>query len=342
MNKKLHKESRYEKEVKALRKRAKRRVRLFTFALVCVTALSLILSYTLVLRPTKRYETALENMAEGAWQEAYNGFRGLGSFKDSKRLAAFSECMSLFQSGRLNEASEAYLALNEADQAEAANRLGSFAVLAESAVDEGRYADAYVYYSLDTDNPERDDAMYAITVYNDSEKLIEEKRYTEARGEISACLSASSALSAPLQSLLDASYEREFSYYDSFTASDLAFAVGGMETLVDEYEPAHIYLRDLRSAYYGGILSMQEGKYADAIRQFEDITAYADTAEKLNECRMLLANQQAEAGEAQAALKTVEQVENWQDYLSLLPEDNSLAELLAANSYAEDADELPA
>ena len=341
MNQKHHKESRYEKECKALRKKGKRRVRLYSFALICVVAICLVLSYTLVLKPAKCYETALNHMTEGNWQEALSGFKSLGTFRESNRLAAFSECMSLFQSRQLNEAAEAYLSLNEADQTEVQTRLGTFTALAESSVDEGRYTDAYIYYSLDLGNPERDDVMYAISVYNDSQKLIEEKRYAEARSEIIACLEVNNELSAPLQTLLDSSYACEFNYYDSFTVCDLAFAVSGMETLVDEYEPAHIYLRDLRSAYYGGVLSMQEGKYSEAIKQFEDISAYSDTAQKLDECRVLLANQQAEAGDTQVALKTVELVKNWQDYLSLLPEDSSLSGLLATKTHTEDADDLP-
>ena len=343
MNKKLHKESRYEKECKALRKRAKRRVKMYTFALISVIALSLILTYALVLNPTQQYETALKEMENSSWQAASARFAKLGSFKDSSRLAAFTECVGLFVEGKVNEASEKYLALNEKDQLNVQQRLGTFAARAESAMDEGRYSEAYVYYSLDLDNPERDDAMYSITVYTDSQKLLEEKRYAEARSEISACLEVSHALSAPLQTLLDNSYESEFNYYDSFTVSDLAFAVNGMESLQDEFEPAHIYLRDLRSAYYGGILSMKEGKYADAIKQFEDITAYSDTAQKLDECRMLLANKQAENGETQAALATVELVDNWQDYLALLPDGNSLAPLLlASDAISEGADELAA
>ena len=343
MSKKLHKESRYEKECKALRKKAKRRAKLYTFALFCVIALSLTLSYTLVLRPTQEYETALKEMESGAWQSASARFLGLGSIKDAKRLAAFTNCVSLFNEGSVKNASEVYLTLGENDQQAVQERLGTFAARAESAMDEGRYSDAYVYYSLDLNKPERDDAMYSITVYSDSQKLLAEKRYDEARGEISACLEVSHALSAPLQTLLDSSYQSEFDYYDSFTVSDLAFAVKGMEALEDEYEPAHIYLRDLRSAYYGGVLSMNEGKYANAIRQFEDITAYADTAQKLDECRMLLANQQAEAGETQAAIETAHLVVNWQDYMALLPEDNSLAPLLlASEAPAESADELAA
>ena len=336
MSTKLYKESRYEKECKALRKRAKRRARLLTFTLISVIAASLIFGYALVLKPTRQYESAAKNMEAGAWQEACKGFTALGSFKDSKRQAAFANCMDLFEKGRLNEASEVYLALNSSDQVKAQQRLGGFAALSERAMNEGRYDDAYVYYSLDLDNPERDDAMYAITVYLDCSKLVENHAYAEARGEISAALEVSHVLSAPLQTLLDQSYESEFNYYDSFTTTDLAFAVGGMETLKDEYEPAHIYLRDLRSAYYGGVLSMKEGKYADAIRQFEDIAAYADSAQKIDECRILLANKQAEDGDMQAALDTVQQVDNWQDYLALLPEDNSLSGFLSVSVPGEE------
>ena len=342
MSKKLHKESRYEKENKALRKKAARRARTAVFALVCIAVLSLVLTYTLVLKPEKRYETALQAMEQDRWQEAYDGFHSLGSYKDAKDLAAVSGCMDLFTGGKLNDAAEAYLALNADSQETVRQRLGTFTALAESAMEQEQYSAAYIYYSLDVDNPERDDAMYAITVYTDSEMLISEKRYAEARSEISACLEESRALSAPLQTLLDRSYESEFDYYDSFTGTDLAFAVSGMESMIDEYEPAHIYLRDLRSAYYGGVLSMQEGKYADAIKQFEDISAYADTAQRLDECRMLLANQQAEEGKTQEALQTVKLVGDWEAYLSLLPEGNSLAPLLANKDAGEDADELTA
>ena len=210
--------------------------------------------------------------------------------------------------------------------------LGSFTALAQDAIDAGKYDEAYMYYSLDTENPERDDAMYAISVYLDSKEMFGEKRYAEARSEITACLEQSHALSAPLQQLIDSSYGEEFDYYDSFTATDLAFAVQGMQSISDEYEPAHIYLRDLDSAYYGGVLSMKEGKYKDAIVQFEDIIAYSDSAEKIDECRVLLANEQAASGQMDQALSTVALVKDWTAYIDILPEDNSLTSLLAADN----------
>ena len=343
MSKKLHKDSRYEKECKAQRKKAKRRAKLYSFALFSTVLLALILCYTCVLVPTRKYDEAKNEMENGSWQTAQKSFEELGSFKDSKRLAAYTRCMRLFSEGKLNEACEAYLQLNENDQRIVQNALGSFALLADQAMEEGRYGDAYTYYSLDLDNPERDDAMYAITVYLDCEKLLRQNKYDEARSEISACLEVSHALSSPLQSLLDSSYESEFDYYDSFTWTDLAFAVDGMQTLCEVYEPAHIYLRDLQSAYYGGILSMREGKYDDAIEQFEDIVAYSDCAQKLDECRMLLANEQAAAGRSEEALETVKLVSNWEEYVDLLPEGSSLTTLLTASGIqAEGADGLGA
>ncbi|MBQ3668702.1 MAG: hypothetical protein II920_05700 [Clostridia bacterium] len=135
-----------------------------------------------------------------------------------------------------------------------------------------------------------------------------------------------------MQQLIDSSYGEEFDYYDSFTATDLAFAVQGMQSISDEYEPAHIYLRDLDSAYYGGVLSMKEGKYKDAIVQFEDIIAYSDSAEKIDECRVLLANEQAASGQMDQALSTVALVKDWTAYIDILPEDNSLTSLLAADN----------
>ena len=335
------KESIYEKERRAIKKKAKRRVRLMSTALAFVIVFSLIACYALVLKPAKNYEIAEDAMNRGDWAAARDGFKALGSFRDSRRLASYTDCMALFDAGELSKAADAYLALRKEDQLNVQLSLGSFGEMAENAVDEGKYREAYVYYSLDADNPERDDAMYAISVYLDSEQLIAEKRYDEARSEITAYLSQSHALSAPLQNLMDGSYETEFNYYDSFTWTDLAFAVNGMEAIRDEYEPAHVYLRDLRSAYYGGVLSMNEGKYQDAIAQFEDIQAYADSAVKMDECRVLLANQQAEAGQDQAALETVKLVANWQDYLELLPEDNSLSSLLLAGKASPEDDNEP-
>ncbi len=337
MSNKVSKQSKYEKQVRALRQKARHRAALLKLMLVTVIAVSLISCYALVLNPTQKYEEAQKELTAGNWSKAREAFSALGSFKSSRRQAAYAGCMELFDKGDVSAAADAYNALGDNDKLRVQTALGSFAERAESAMEAGAYREAYLYYSLDLDNPERDDTMYAITVYLDSEQLLSDNKYTEARAEISACLEVTHALSAPLQTLMDDSFEREFDYYDSFTRSDLAFAVEGMEGLRDEYEPAHIYLRDLYSAYYGGVLSMEAGKYQDAINQFEDIVAYSDCALRIDECRVLLANQQAAAGDEQKALETLKLVSDWQDYLDVLPEDNSLGALIAAGATDGDA-----
>ena len=313
---------------KAERKKAARRARRLTFLLICVIIASLAACYALVLKPRSSYDKAEAHFAQHEWLMAEMAYRSLGKYEDSQEKASFAECMRLFDESDLDKAAVVYEQLSEDHKARAREELGSFSALAEQAIEQDRYEDAYKYYSLDKENPDSTDVMDALDVYIQASALMEKGEYAQARELITALPSGINAMSPRLQSLADDSFEKEYERYDALSYTDLDQAMQGMESIQDEYEPAAEFVKATLEAYNAGISLMHAEKYADARTLFGRIVSYSDCEYQIGACYVLEASALAEKGDEASALEMISSVDSIDEYLDLIPEDGALAALL--------------
>ena len=313
---------------KTERRKAARRVRRLTFVLICLILASLCACYMLVLKPRLNYEDAEEHFAKRDWLMAEMAYKSLGKYEDSSEKAAFAECMRLFDETDLDKAAVAYEQLSPESRVLAQQELGSFSALAEQAIEQERYKDAYKYYSLDKDNPASADVMDALDVYIQAVDLMQQDEYSQARELIFSLPDSMNAMSSRLQALADESFEKEYERYDALTYTDLDAAMQGMESIQDDYEPAAEYVKETMEAYNAAISLMHQGKYADARTLLSHLVSYSDCAYQIDACYVLEAAAMADKGDEAAAFELLSSVSSPDDYLELIPEDSALAALI--------------
>ncbi|MCR4577958.1 MAG: hypothetical protein K5784_08645 [Clostridiales bacterium] len=309
-------------------KKARRLAGFLTWLMIFSIISGLLGCYLVLLKPEKQYMDASKLLEEKSYAEAGRLFSTIEDYRDSKNKAQTASCLSLFERGEVEAASNLYLNSLDADtQAQVRESIGSFEELGNKAVEAGSYADAFYYYKLMPDGG-REDTMYALDVYTEAENDILYGDYSDAREKAASALDKSEEMAAPLQKLIDESYEKEFSHYLQLGESDLNAAAEGMELMQDEYEEAGRYLRDLEDAYRGGVQYQDEGKYKQAIEFFENIITYKDCRLKISECQVMLYEEQAKAGQTQDALSGVMSLYDWENAIYVLPEDSVLLPLL--------------
>ena len=309
-------------------KKAQRLARFLIWLMILSVLGGLLGCYFVLLKPEKQYMDASKLLEAKSYAEAGQLFSTIENYRDSKTKAHTASCLSLFERGEVEAASTRYLNSLDADaQATVQKSVGSFEALGDLAVENGDYKNAYLYYNLVPEGgPES--TLYALDVYNEAVIDIQNGKYAEARENAKSVLDRSEAMAAPLQQLIDSSFEIEFNHYLQLAESDLDAAARGMESMQDEYEEAGKYLKDLEDVYNGGKMYQDEGKYQQAIPFFEKIISYKDCRLKISECQVMLYEEQAKAGQTDAAIYGVMSLYDWENAIYVLPEDSVLLPLL--------------
>ena len=315
--------------VASAKRRAARRARWLTLMLVLFVIAALGAAYTLVLKPARSYMDADRLLEDKQWAKAEEAFKALGAYEDSGSKADLSSCMRLFVSGELDEAAVLYEQLSEDSRKSINANLGSFTALAEQAVEEGRYEEAYKYYSLDKENPESGDIMDSLDLYIQAEKLMQSGEYAALRELIGAYPTSSNVMSAKLQQLVDDSYEAQYLQYEKLSETDLNAAVAGMEALQDDYDKAASFLKDLNGVYEQAKFLYRQQKYPEAQKFFDRIGSYKDCAFWSRACDVMQAHLKAVEGDMDAAKRLLGSVYSLDEFAAELPEDSPLYSLLA-------------
>ncbi|MCR4622707.1 MAG: hypothetical protein K5663_11570 [Clostridiales bacterium] len=302
-----------------------RRLARFLIWLLILTVLGGLLGcYFIVLKPEKRYVDAEKQLESKAYTKAAQMFSAIDGYRDSSVKALASRCLGLFEIGEVESACDMYLALDADTQEQVRQTVGSFETLGNSALENGDYSKALYFFRLIPEGgPE--ETLYALDVYNEAAADIENGSYADGREKARLVMGTSDIMDAPLQQLIDDSYEKEYRYYEQLGESDLDSAAKGMESMQDEYEPAGKYLKDrIMSFYEWGVKFQDEGKYEDAIDWFEKILTYGDCRLKISQCRVMLYEAQAQAGEIESALEGVMSLYDWENAIFVLPDDSVL------------------
>lgn len=310
------------------KRKAARRARGLNLVLVLFVIAALGAAYLLVLKPARSYMDADRLLEDKQWAKAETAFKALGKYEDSGSKALLSSCMRLFVDGELDEAAVLYEQLPEDSRQSVNANLGSFTALAEQAVEEERFEEAYKYYSLDKDNPESGDIMDSLDLYIQADKLMQSGDYAALRELIGAYPASSNVMSARLQQLVDDSFEAQYLQYEKLSETDLNAAVAGMEALQDDYDKAASYLKDLNGVYEQGKFLYRQQKYTEAQKFFDRISTYKDCAFWSRACDVMQAHLKAVEGDMDAAKRLLGSVYSLDEFVSELPEDSPLYSLL--------------
>ncbi len=313
---------------KKLRAASARRSVFLSLSLLLTVILSLTACYIFVLRPERDYRNAATLIEQCDWSKAELAFRALGRYEDSEEKADYSGCMKLFECGDLDDASVLYEQLSENSKTLVNSRLGSFKALAQKAIDEERFEDAYKYYSLDKDDPESGGIMYSLDLYIQADALIQQNEYGQARDLLAGQPIELNDMSAHLQQLLDDSYEAEYNEYELLSYSDLNKAAEGMESIKDEYEKAGSFITDLNACYSEAQSLFSQKKYAEAQKYYNEIITYKDSSRRAIACDVMIAHELAVDGNVEAAKEILSTIDTSEDFVPDVPEDSPLLDYI--------------
>ena len=252
------------------------------------------------------YNSAVELMNQGKYEEAISAFRDLDGYKDSKekikeckteieKQQAYDKAVSLFNEGKYAEALTAFERIKDYKDsaekiAECENSIKYQDAL--SLMNEGKYAEAISAFKALSDFKDSADKISQCEnalndiAYEEAVSLMNDGKYAEAIVAFEAMngYKDSAEKIAECKKNIDYNYAMSLMIDCRYAEAIVAFeAMNGYKDSAEKIAECQTAIKDI--SYEEAVSLMNDGKYAEAIVAFETLNGYKDSAEKIAECQ---------------------------------------------------------
>ena len=250
-------------------------------------------------KPSKVYDNAQTQLAQGNYEKAAELFDSISSYEDSSKMSMYSKALAYGESGKYDDAISALTILEDFKDS---SYLITYYTICKLAYGGGTKNYPYPYNMI-----EAAEEFDTISVFRDSANKAEECRNT--------------AYNVAVEYFKDKAYE---------PAQTLFWNLNGYKDSAAQIEACQTAIKD--NKYDAAVALMSDGKYTEAITAFQSLNGYKDSAAQIEACQNAILEDKYQqaialnmAGKYEEAYAAFSAISGYKDVDNILKTDKNIA-----------------